>query len=581
MVRKSGWLIFLVLLGAVLALVYLVVGPAIRLGMVYSLERATGAEVNIAKASLSLTPLAINIHDLQVTDKEQPTHNLVRFDRAQVALEVWPALLGYYVINDLSVDGMAYGTERSSPGKVYDRPEDESDEQEKVDLAEVLQLDLPDADELLARANLQTVAKGEALEQQASTQKMQLEGLKSQLPNEENLARIEASIQALTDSGVESPADLATKREQLGALQDELRAERDALRQVRQGLRQSRDLLQQSVTELQEASASDWQQLQELANISEGGLAPISQILLGDLWGERIAQLETVYRLVRPYIPDSFGGEESPEGPTLPNRILPLPAQPYPNFWVKNARIHWLMGGGEATIQMQDITAQHDIIDAVTRFSMDVQDLPQLSALQLDGDFEIAEHMVTNLTWQLDGLSLDKQVIGSGESALEMASGLLMSTGSLELVDNRLNQEAQVRLEQPEFGVEGNRYIQQLAELLNQQDAIPVTLSASGLVSRPDVSVRSSLDQVIGDALLGEAKEKVADLQQDLRTKLDNELQQQLGAQEDWRAMLNQQEGEAEAVEDRIEEMLAAQLGDLKEDATDRLREGLRDRIGR
>ena len=104
MIRKSGWLIFLVLLACVLALVYLFAGTAIRAAMVFGLEKAVGAEVNIGKVSVSLAPLALNIEDLQVTDRNDPRHNTVSFERAQGALELWPALLSYYVINDLSVN---------------------------------------------------------------------------------------------------------------------------------------------------------------------------------------------------------------------------------------------------------------------------------------------------------------------------------------------------------------------------------------------------------------------------------------------------------------------------------------------
>ena len=115
MIRKSGWLVFLALLATVLLLVYVFAGTAIRIGMVYTLEKAVGAEVNIDDVSLSLSPLALTIDDLQITNKDKPTHNTISFANANAALEVWPALLGYYVVNDLSIDGLAYGTERRSP----------------------------------------------------------------------------------------------------------------------------------------------------------------------------------------------------------------------------------------------------------------------------------------------------------------------------------------------------------------------------------------------------------------------------------------------------------------------------------
>ncbi|MGM8225870.1 TIGR03545 family protein [Cellvibrio sp. ARAG 10.3] len=581
MIRKSGWLVFLALLATVLLLVYVFAGTAIRIGMVYTLEKAVGAEVNIDDVSLSLSPLALTIDDLQITNKDKPTHNTISFAKANAALEVWPALLGYYVVNDLSIDGLAYGTERRSPGKVY-RGE-LAEESERVDLAEVLQLDLPGADELMARANLQTEAKGEALQEQASTQKKQLESLKSQLPNKDNLEKIQADIKALTDSKIENAADLAAKTEQLKKLQDTLKAERDKVRQVKQQLTESRDQLENAVTALRDASAADWQQLQQLANIGEGGLAPISQILLGDVWGDRIAQLESIYRLVKPYIPEDFGkgdaAEAEPE-PTLPNRILPLPSQPYPDFLVRNARINWLIGGGEATISAQDITAQHNIINNPTRFNLDVQGLPKLAAFALNGDFAIREHMVTNMKWDMDGFALDSMEIGGGDNALNLAASLLNSTGSLKLVDNQIEQQAQVVLQQPEFSSSGNKYIQQLAGLLNQQAQIPLTLGATGLLSDPQVSVRSPLDRLLGDALLGEAKAKIAELETTLRNQLDSKLQEELGAQSEWLAMLNQQDGEADALQGSIDNMLNAKLASVKDNAKDRLKDSLRDRLG-
>jgi uncharacterized protein (TIGR03545 family) len=299
MIRKSGWLVFLVLLAAILALVYLFAGFAIRLGMVYTLEKAAGAEVNINRVSLSLAPLALNIRDLQITDKDKPTHNTLSFAQAQAALEVWPALLGYYVVNDLSIDGLAYGAERRSPGKVY-RGELATDPSEPLDIAEVLKVDLPDAKELMARINLQSQDKGRILQELLPNQQQQLDKLKTQLPTREKLEAIQAQIKALTDSKIADAADLAKKTQELRQLQEQLKSERDTLKQIQQQLTQMRDQLQQSVKDVRDAGATDWKKLQELANIRDGGLAPLSQILLGDYWGEKIGQLESFYRLVKP-----------------------------------------------------------------------------------------------------------------------------------------------------------------------------------------------------------------------------------------------------------------------------------------
>ena len=577
MIRKSGLLVFIALLAVVLALVYLFAGFALRLGMVYSLEKVAGAEVNIDKVSVSLAPLALNIRGLEITDKNQPTHNTVSFVNARAALELWPALLGYYVVNDLSLDALEFGSERKRPGKVY-RGENTNAE-EQIDLTEMLRLDIPDADELMARVNLQAVEKGEALRERISQQKAQLDELKGKLPKQENLEKIQAQIKVLTDSKIENPADLANKAEQLKTLQEQLKNEREKVRQVKVELAEMREQLTQSIAELRAAGDADWQRLKQLANIEDGGLAPLSEILLGDFWGEKIARIESFYRLVKPYIPaeggKGAGDEVASEEPILPNRILPLPRQPYPDFLIKNAQLQWLVAGGEALIRVQNITAQHALIGSPTQFTMDIKELPRLKAFRLNGDFAILEEMITNLTWNMQGLELNSFALGGGENSLQLTAGLLASDGSLKLINNALTQQAELLLQQADFTAAGNRYMEQLADLLDRQSQIPLRIKAEGLLSDPDVSVRSSLDKVIGDALLGEARQKLAALESRLRSQLDDALGEQMGDQADWLAALNQQDGELDAIQGNIQEMLDAKLADVTSGAKDRLKDTL------
>ena len=580
-IRKSGWLVLISFIAVLLLLVYLLAGPAIRFAMVYSLEKTTGAEVNISSVSLGLAPLALTVQQLELTDPANPSHNSLSFSKARATLEVWPALLGYYVIDELTIDGLQYGAQRSSPGEVYRAPGTLGD---SIDLASMLQIDFPDADELIARAQLQTPAKAEALKQLGENELAQLKNLQQSLPDKAVLEQYQADIKALTEGKVANAADLAAKAEQLKQLKDKLSAEKAKVVAAKQQLEQSKTALTQAVSELKAASAADLTKVQQLANLSDGGLAGISQILLGDLWGDRIAQLQSLYVLAKPYLPKTLpasGETQSTEAEViLPNRILPLPHQPYPDFWVKQARVNWLIGGGEATLSLQDITAQHALIERATKFALDVKQLPQLAAFKLNGDFAVLEQMITNVNWQLDGLKLQPLSLGKDDTALSLASGLLSSDGKLALTDNNIKQQASVLLGGAEFSSSGNKYLQQLSSLLNQQQQIPLTIATTGALSAPEVSIRSSLDKLLGDALLGEAKQKVAAYQSKLQAKLDAQLQTGLAGQQDWAAMLTQQDGDISDISNSIEQMLNAKLADVKDQAKDKLKDKLLNKIG-
>jgi uncharacterized protein (TIGR03545 family) len=567
MKRKFGWHVVVITLVALLLLLYVVAGPAIRYGMIHQLEQATGAEVNIDKVALQLSPLGLRIDQLQITDAAKPTHNSLSFSQASAELELWPALQGYYIVDQLVIDGLRYGAERQSTGNVY-RASDTTGH--NIDLASLLEVDLPDANELIARAKLESPAKAEALKQLALKEQQQLTTLKDQLPDKDTLAQYQQQLTTLTDSKITDSSDLATKAEQFKQLKQQLSAEKTKVEQVKQQLTQSKDALNQAVADLKAASKADWAKLQQLANLNDGGLAGISQILLGDAWGERVAQLQSLYLLAKPYI-----GQQD-DTATPDTRAI----QPYPDFWVKQARVNWLLAGGEAVISLNDITAQHALIKRATQFALDVKQLPQLDTFSLSGDFAVLEHMVTNINWQLTSLTLAPVSLGNSNNALQLAAGLLSSNGTLQLTDNRITQQASVVLNAANFNSSGNKYLQQLATLLNQQQQIPLNIATTGLLSAPKVSIQSSLDKLLGDALLGKAKEKVAAYQSELQAKLNAKLQTGLAAEQDWATLLTQQDSATADISASIEHMLSAKLADVKDQAADKLKDKLLKKIG-
>ena len=562
--KKLLWLIPVSLITLVVV-AYLLANSIIKTVLTSELEQVTGAEVNIDSVSLRLMPVSVNLSGVQLTDPAKPEFNSISFSNAYARVDPWPALKGYYVVEELEVSELAYGSKRTKPGKVYRVPPANDN---ALDLASLLQVEIPTADAILARANLQTLQQGAALKQLAEQQKQKFTELRQQLPTAEQLAEFQASVKALTESKISDASDLAAKTQQFNALQQQLRAERDKLRDLQQSLLQSRDSLSSAVTALRSAADQDWQQLQQLANIQQGGLAPIFQILLGDVWAREIQKLEALYQLAKPYLQQD--GEPAPAKPLDPN-------QPYPDFWVKQARVHLLLAGTESTIQMQDITTQHQLINNVaTRFSLDVAGLPKLNTFKLNGDFAILEQMITNLSWQLDGMALENLTLGREQTALTLLAGLFSANGSLQLTDDQLKQQAKVLLKNANFDKTGNRYLDQLVGLLNQQGQIPLDVLAEGLISNPQVTIRSSLDRMLGDALLGEARQKIAQLQTQLRSELDNRLQQQLAGQQEWLSLLQQQETNSKAIEAKLEALLGAKMGNLQ----DQLRNRLLDRLG-
>lgn len=119
LLRKSG----LILVGSVLVLgillELLLLDIAVKRGLQSAISVATGAEVNIDRAHLSLAGGSLELKNLQVTDPDKPTHNLVQLNTLTTDVSVHDLLRRNYVIELMAGETLKHDVPRKSPGEVY------------------------------------------------------------------------------------------------------------------------------------------------------------------------------------------------------------------------------------------------------------------------------------------------------------------------------------------------------------------------------------------------------------------------------------------------------------------------------
>lgn len=117
--RKSG----LILVGSIviigLLLEFLLLDMAVKSGLQSAIAAKTGAEVNIAKAHLSLAGGKLELENLQVTDPDKPTHNLIQIDTLAADISINDLLRNSYAIELLAGSTLKRDVLRENPGKVY------------------------------------------------------------------------------------------------------------------------------------------------------------------------------------------------------------------------------------------------------------------------------------------------------------------------------------------------------------------------------------------------------------------------------------------------------------------------------
>jgi uncharacterized protein (TIGR03546 family) len=128
LLRRAGIILVAVVLGIGLALDFLLLDIVLKKSIQSSISAKTGAEVNIGKAHLSLAGGKLELKNLQVTDPDKPTHNMIQLETLTTDVSIRDLLRRNYVIDLLAGDVLKRDVRRYLPGEVYVKKEIEEEE---------------------------------------------------------------------------------------------------------------------------------------------------------------------------------------------------------------------------------------------------------------------------------------------------------------------------------------------------------------------------------------------------------------------------------------------------------------------
>lgn len=123
LIRKSGIIFVAIVLILGLLMEFLLVDVFLKKGIESSIASSTGAEVNVEKAHFSMSSGKLEIENLQVTDRDKPSHNVIQIDTLAADLSMTDLLRRSYIIDLLSGSTLKHDIERASPGVVYVKEE--------------------------------------------------------------------------------------------------------------------------------------------------------------------------------------------------------------------------------------------------------------------------------------------------------------------------------------------------------------------------------------------------------------------------------------------------------------------------
>jgi len=580
-IRWSGLLGFVAFITVLVVFWLFAAAPIIKFSIENFGSQAVGAKVDVDEVILGFNPLVLSINGVQVTDKDKPMSNLVSFDSAVADMALFPLLLGKAIIQDMSLQGVEFGSDRQSSGAL---PSSEKATPSQTTEAEPAKQELaaepaakaensssdplPSADDILAREPLLTVSRGEKFKSSLATHKQEIDESLAGVPNEQALRDYQSKLDIILAGKFKSLKDFKARKKALDELQDQFKADRKAIKRASAAIKNGKKDLQSQWSGLKQAPKEDYKNIKGKYTLDAMGTSNLAALLFGKDAGGYAATALEYYEKVSPLLAsDDEEGDvlEEAKQKRLAGQFVHFPTdRPLPDFWIKHLSFTASLPMGEVMVTVEDITHQQDVINKATTLMAVGRDMPTIKSLTLNGvldhrnakgrdQFDLAIQ-----DWQLKGLNL-------GLAGLELDNSLLDVNADVIFNGSQMNAQGQGSFNQANFSSNDKTVLaKEMVSALANIDTFSVDGKAQGKLSHPDVSISSDLDSKLSKAFNKRIKQKQDELAQELRKKLADKLLSYGGDYEQQLKQLNASEGSLDGKSKAMGKMAQTEMGDYQ-----------------
>ncbi|MEK7286813.1 MAG: TIGR03545 family protein [Nitrospirota bacterium] len=351
-----------------------------------------GARVNLDHADLSFFPMGLTLTRLQVTDRDEPMKNAVEIKRIAMSLDPIRLLSRKVIIEEMTMDGMAFHTPRKTSGAIAQKA--------AVPFGKRLQdtlglpaFETPDLREILEKEELKTLILAEAIRKDFDTGEARWKQTLSEIPDQEKLKGYRARILELKAAKSGKVGDVLKAKADFEVLRAEIKQEVAKIKQAKNDLQSDLQHLKGQVEAIVKAPEEDIKHLAEKYSLTPEGLTRLSRTLFGS---EVTRTIDTGFQWYNKFKPVMDWVEEKRrEQAAKPKEIKKERFKgidvrfreyaPLPDFLIRKIKVSAISDAGAFSGIVRDVTGDQPILGRPTTFRFSGEQMTKMESFALDG----------------------------------------------------------------------------------------------------------------------------------------------------------------------------------------------------
>ncbi|MFH0948363.1 MAG: TIGR03545 family protein [Elusimicrobiota bacterium] len=528
-------------------------------------ETVFGAKVEIVSVQTKLKNMAIEIKGIQIANKNDVWKNLIEINRIGFAIKPVPLLSKKMIIDEMTVNGMKWGTTRKisgalPPKKQKKQKKEKPDitdkiiaslknktDQEASNLAAVsdvkmVQSNLKNIDvkKLVNIAELSSLKEIETSKSSLAEKEAKYKTLISEMNTDAKVKEITEILENAKDIEIKSAADIPSAKEKISKLKDAKKSSeklfgeiKNTKNNVASDFGEGKDIIKK----INDLKDSDYKNIMSKLKVPDLSAGNITKTLIGPIWIERFNNILYYIKLVRKYTPSSAGKEDK----KLLNKrqkgmdVVFIKEKNLPGMLIEKIALSGTTGAIDFSGRVLDITSNPVLLGIPTTAKIEGKNQKKQLLLTAISDHtkDIAKDSfnITIVGMKPEDINMDK--LGN---LLFVEDGDVNITANFEMLGTDFNSIVDmtmknVRFATPERETDSQRIFKQI--LKNVKD---INVAAQFINKGEDTSfnIKSNLDDIfkqginnlIGESLK-EAKAKIkAELDKQVESKKKELLQQ-------------------------------------------------------
>ena len=526
-IRWQGLLAFVVIIVLTAIFWFFFIDNIIKNNIEKYGSKAVGAKVEVKEADLSLIPFGLKLNSVQIANPNAPMKNAVEFKRAAMSIEFGKLLMRKVIIDEMSMEGLKFNTERQKSGALSKkRTETVKAKKEKKSGPSLPSFEIPEAEDILAKADLKTINAAKELKSDIRKAKNNWQERLNSLPDKQKLQNYKERIEKLKSSS-DGISGMLGKAKEASSLKNDIQSDLSKIRQAAKDFKEQKNELRNKIETVTSLPAQDVNRLMDKYAFSPAGAENYTRLLFGDKAADYLNTALYWYEKIIPYIEGSKNKQDKKEVTKTRaegEKVYFNEKEPLPRFLVKTLNADVSLEAGDLRGTIRNITSSQRILGKALTFDFSGKKLDKADSVAFTGSID---HSSANYT---DNFNINTKNYRVNKITLSESSKLPVKiekaaadiNGKAEVSGGKLNMNIAAMMNNVNFSQVpgGDIAADALKTALSEISDFRIQADVKGTLDNYNMKLSSTIGQNLKNAMNKVVSSQTAKLKDDLRKRI-------------------------------------------------------------